>query len=473
VRPLYTVGVYGVGALALAACHAGAPEPPAPARPITVPALFDLSRVPDRPQLRVLGHSSTPAPRDSALRATGLGTVIDSAYDTAIENPIALDTNDARMYYMAGLAARFSDPTAASAALYWASRLDPSWAQPYFARWYVLRLAAQAATMSLGTGVTITKPVPLPDSILTRIDSLAVMAYSRDPFFDDALAMGDLSKRIHVQVSTVNIGRRAAVSRANDARIRQGAPMLASPKDIAVPHEWYIAYGSGDFAGAASQLAVSIQKHPDAITLYVYRARAQFFLAQYDSAVATMQAAVARIQTVESAKTLPVYFSKEAFTYAIGVAEQRHGRDSAARAAYQRTVTENLGFYMGHLHLANAALAVDDTATAITEATIAAEIRGDDPVVQFFLGYTLLHAGQNAEAVTHLDAAVRDDSAYALPYLYLAQARMTAHDTTAALGALRAFLVRARRDDDHRETVVAEIAALGGALTVGPASPRH
>jgi tetratricopeptide (TPR) repeat protein len=471
VRALYTIGVYVVGAFALAACHSGAPQAPAPARPVTVPTLFDLSRVPDRPQLRVVGHSGAPAPRDSTLRATGLATVIDSAYDTAIENPIVLDTNDAHLYYTAGLASRFADPAGASAAFYWASRIDPSWAQPYFARWYVLRLAAQSSAVSMGTGVTT--PTPLPDSILTRIDSLAVMAYSRDPFFDDALAMSDLSKRIHVQVSTVNIGRRAAVSRANDARIRQGAPMLASPKDIAVPHEWYIAYGSGDFAGAASQLAASIQKHPDAITLYVYRARAQFFLAQYDSAVATMQAAVARIQTVESAKTLPVYFSKEAFTYAIGVAEQRHGRDSAARAAYQRTVTENLGFYMGHLHLANAALAVDDTATAITEARIAAEIRGDDPVVQFFLGYTLLHAGQNAEAVTHLDAAVRDDSAYALPYLYLAQARMTTHDTTAALGALRGFLVRARRDDDHRETVVAEIAALGGALTVGPASPRH
>jgi tetratricopeptide (TPR) repeat protein len=425
---------------------------------------LDVSRVPARPSLGLSGHFGTPARRDAHAPTGGLASVIDSAYDNAITNPIELDTNDSRLYYVAGMAARHSDPAGASAAFYWASRLDPSWAQPYYARWYLLRTAAEGALMIAARTTSAAKQPPLPDSLRVRIDSLVLMAYSRDPYFDDGMTLGDMSTQIRRQVNWINNSRRAALERINDQRFRQGEPpLMANLGRAEIPHEWYIAYGNRDFAGAAAQLAVVIKKHPEAIGLYVYRAKAQFFLAQYDSAAATMQAAIARMEKVESAKTLPVYFSKEGFAYAVGIAEQRAGHDSAARAAYQRTVTENLGSYMGHLHLSNAALAVDDTATAITEARVAAEIRPDDPVVQLFLGYALLNAGQTADAAAHLGAAVRADSAYALPYLYLARATLTERDTAGTLLALRGFLARARQDDSQRATAQALVTAMSGA----------
>ncbi|HWZ58732.1 MAG TPA: hypothetical protein VNW46_07105, partial [Gemmatimonadaceae bacterium] len=234
-----------------------------------------------------------PAHRDSVATPIGPTALLDSAYDTAIENPIVLDTNDARLYYEAGLAARSVDPAGASAAFYWASRIDPSWAQPYFARWYLLSRIAQQRTVSLRSGPV--RSAPLPDSIRVRIDSLAVMAFSRDPFFDDGMTMTDLSRQLRAQVGLYNANRHAVISRINDNRLRAGQPpLMDNSGDATVPHEWFIAYGNRDFASAALLLAPLIKRHPDALVYYVYRAKAQFFLKQYDSASATMQAAVTR-----------------------------------------------------------------------------------------------------------------------------------------------------------------------------------
>lgn len=466
-RVLATIGL---AAVVPAACHtAGAPEAPAPLDAAAVPATFDLSRVPNRPELVAGNYGRRPTgARDSITPPIGgVASALDHAYQTATESPIPVDTNDARVYYAAGLAAINLDPAAASAAFYWASRIDPSWAQPYFARWYALR-AAGRRRMAVRAGAPL--PAPLPPAVKTRIDSLVVLAYSRDPFFDEGLTMGDLSATVRARVAIVNGARHRAIDQINSARLQEGEPpFYDNSGGVQVPHEWYMSYGARQFDSAARQLAPVIKKNPDAIALYVYRAKALFYLGQYDSAAAVMQAAIGRMEKLESAKTLPVYFSKEGFTYAIGMAYQQQHRDSASRAAYQRTVTENLGFYMAHLHLANAALVASDTATALTEARLAAEIRPDDPVVQLFLGYALLNAGQPAEAAAHLATAVRADSAFALPYMYLGQAAIAQHDTAGAIAALRGYVVRSRQDEsERRDVAVATINALRGTISAVP-----
>jgi tetratricopeptide (TPR) repeat protein len=415
--------------LAVAGCHEGAPPAPLPT---TLPAFFDVSRRPDRPRLIVSGPAAT-----------------------------SLDTNDARFYYAAGMAVRDTNPEGASAAFYWASRLDPSWAEPYYARWYVLHGVTAVPLRVVRAGRQMV--AFLSDSGRALVDSLALMAYRRDPYFDDGLAMGDLVAEMRIEVTAANLGQ-IDLRYMNDMLAQRDEPPLAisigHSRRAAMPHDWYVAYGDRDFARASARLAATIRKNPEAYGLYVYRAKAQFFLRQYDSAAATMRSAVARLETTPPAAPLPIYFSREEFTYAVGMAEQVNGHDSAARAAYQQTVTENPRSYMGHLHLANAALAAGDTALAIAQASVAADIQPDDPVVQLVLGYTLLNAGQTDDAATHLDAAVHADSDYALPYLYLGQARVAQRDTAGAVAALRGFLARARRGDTHRRTVRATLAAL-------------
>jgi tetratricopeptide (TPR) repeat protein len=448
------------------ACAGGtkpATTAPAPLDPGAVPALFDLSKVPKRPEL-IVGHYGRRVQHDtSATARIGVGSILDSAFVSAVDSPIPVDTNDARLYYAAGIAAArlHVDPTDASAAFYWASRIDPSWAEPYFARWYVLRVAAEQR-VRVRPGAP--RPAPLPHAVLLSIDSLILVAYARNPFLDDGLVMHDLSRNAINRIATARNAHRAVVERENDYRMREGeAPLLETWTTTPAPRAWYIAYGARQFDSASSQLAPLIKKNPDNIGLYVYRAKALFFMRQYDSAANVLRVAVDRITHMDSVKTLPIYISKEQLVYSIGMAYQFAREDSAARETYQQTVTENLGSYMGHLHLANSALAVRDTATAITEGRMAAEIRPDDPVVQLFLGYTLLQARQDADAATQLGLAVRADSSYALPYMYLGEAYMMQHDTANAIAALRGYIARSRADQtEFREGAQAAITALGG-----------
>jgi tetratricopeptide (TPR) repeat protein len=392
--------------------------------------MFDLSRVPDRPQL--------------VYRATGAA--------------LPPDTNDASLYYAAGVASLSADPAGASAAFYWASRLNPSWAEPYFARWYVLQKEARARRWQKTLREAL-RPA-LPDTMQRRIDSLVVVAAYHNPFFDEQIQSIDFANQARHGVAAV----RERVKEENVVREEEGRLPLLMPRQTTVPHSWYLAYAERHFDSASADLAVLIAKYPDALPLYVYRSKAQYALAQYDSAAATLHSAISRVDRRDSTKVWPVYFAPDMFYYAVGIAESEPKHDSAAQAAFQAAVTLNLGFYMAHLHLASLALNHRDSATALVEARIAAEIRPEDPVVQLFLGYTLLSAHRPDEAIEHLRAATVADPYFALPYYYIGQASELAHDTSASLTAYRAFLAHASRADNLRPSAEEALAVLGGAV---------
>jgi thioredoxin-like negative regulator of GroEL len=388
--------------------------------------------------------------------------------DTVPEDSIRPDTNDSRAYYSAGLAARGFNPALASAAFYWASRLDPGWADPYFARWYTLRRAPyilpyiQRVRRDPKDGPP--QPVGVPDSVWVRIDSLFLQASVRNPFVDEHIYFGDMVALARGQILLANNLQSRMIDQINSQRIAQGAAPVATPRRIEMRETWLTAYAKRDFATAARLLAPLIKSNRDNLELYIHRANAFFNIQQYDSCNAMLRAAMARIETKEAARTLPAYLSKELFVYAIGIAQEQAGNQPAARAAYEQTVSENLGFYMAHLHIASVAMNARDTVAAVTEALAATQIRPDDPVVQFFTGYTLMAAGKRQDAIEHLRAAIATDPYYALPYLYLGQALQQSDDTTGALANFREFLARSRRDDNRRPTVEATVAILSGGL---------
>src|SRR5438046_6606044 len=89
--------------------------------------------------LSLLGRSRAlqcaPAPRTPALsHLTVLQALADSGKDLPRPRlPAGSDTNAALAYYNFGT--RWNAPTdTAEMALFWASRLDPSWAEPLYAR---------------------------------------------------------------------------------------------------------------------------------------------------------------------------------------------------------------------------------------------------------------------------------------------------------------------------------------------------
>ncbi len=250
--------------------------------------------------------------------------------------------------------------------------------------------------------------------------------------------------------------------RLNYERMTHGEAPLKAPR-TELAHTWFTAFIGHDFASAQRMLIPVINKYPDSLELYLYRAKAQFYLKQYDSSTTTLRAAITRIESKEAARTLPVYFPKAMFTYAVATAQQASGNDTAARTAYQETLDQNLGFYMAHVQLASSAFHANDTATALTEALTATQIRPDDPVVQLFAGYSLLTAGRGDEAVEHMRSAINADPYYAAPYLYLGEALRQLHDTADAIAAYSDFLAHARRRDPERPAAQAALNALTAA----------
>ena len=378
--------------------------------------MYDFSRAPDRPPV-ALGFGRAP------------------------------DTNDAGTYYRAALSEMWFYPARASAALYWASQLNPGWADPYFARWFVLRNPRRQ----------------LPDSVQKRVDSLVLMAEIRNPFFDERLMMDPFANQVRGQAAMAQRQADAARKAENQRRLANNQPLLYTTR-IQVPHTWYLAFAERQFDSASHDLAREISKHPDVLGLYVYRAKALYYLDQYDSAAAVLAAAVARIVKKDTTQFLPVYFSRELFYYSIGIAEREAKHDSSASVAFQHTVTENLGFYMAHLNLASQALKRRDTATAIEEARLAAQIRPSDVLAQLYLGYSLFTAGHPADAIDPLRTAIADDPYFALSYFYLAAAREAVHDTAGSIDGYRGFLAHAAQNDTLRKTARFAIVHLGGTL---------
>jgi tetratricopeptide (TPR) repeat protein len=400
--------------------------------------MYDLARVPDRPPVVFSGAVQNKV------------VPVDSAGQHVLHlEPELPDTNDANTYYRAGLASLWKNPSSASASFYWASQLNPGWADPYFARWYTLQVMPRVARRRL------------PDSVQQRVDSLVLTAMIHDPFFDERLTMNDFVGQVHSHVALAQKQVNEAVSQENQRRFQAGEPMLTASR-LEIPHTWYLAFAERHFDSASHDLAREIKKHPDALALYVYRSKAQYYLRQYDSAAATLAAAIRRVDLKDTTKLLPVYFSREMFYYASGIALMDAKHDSAARLAFENAVTENLGFYMAHLHLASRAIARRDSATAINEARIAAQIRPTDPLAQFLLGYSLLDAGHPADAIDALRAAVADDPYFALPYFYLAQAREAVHDTVGSRESYRGFMAHAALKDTLRKTAARAISRLGG-----------
>ena len=354
--------------------------------------------------------------RPAAAQAPALA-VLDPMFDlsaTPKRPPLAalatLDSNDAREYYDVGLASIDTNQALASAAFYWASRLDPAWAEPYYDRWYILHRA---------------EPRAIGDSLRTLVDSLFTLALVHDPYVDEQVGMQGRSN-----------------------------PRIAP---------WYFAYSGRRFDLASAELARVIRKYPDTMVLYVYRAKATYYLGQYDTAAAILKDALSRIEAKDTSRLYRRYISRAAIAYAMGVAYQQAHRDSAATAAFQETLTENLGFHMAHLHLASEALAARDTAMAISEARLAADIAPTDAPVQLFLGKTLLDHRNGADAIGPLRAAIVADPYYALPYYYMGQASELVHDMAGAIAGYRGYLARAKRRDILRESAEKALAALGGA----------
>ena len=381
----------------------------------------------------VLSFCSPPQPpQPTVARLAELHGIVDSGGELPRPRlPPGADTNAAAAYY------NFAEPLVrlsakldtAEMALYWASRLDPAWPDPIYARGMVLLRALQHdafQTWLKTRSIKTARHVGLTPRQVQLVDSLLRIAWARNPFLYTGLEVPQVDPR------------------------RLGDPVQRAS----------FAYATRQFARAESLFAVALRQHPEDVGVRIDRARALFFLGRYDSTVAELEAARDSVRGRAEARMSAVAISGEMFEYAIGIARVQQDDFPAARAAFERALTANLGFYWAHARLAGAALSLGDTTAALAELDVAVQLEGRDPALRLYDGVVLAGAGRLTEAAGQLEQAIALDPYYAAPYYWLATVSQARGNSREAIEHYRQFLTHASRLDADRQRALGALGEL-------------
>jgi predicted negative regulator of RcsB-dependent stress response len=389
-----------------------------------------------------------------------LGPAVAAQSRNAFKRPrlaAGADTNDARAYFINGVALLKRDPWTAAAAFYWASRIEPGWPEALYAR----RVAGLLAQENLLTGYLEGARSVITSRPAQQLDSLEYQAQRLNPFF-----LRDLDERLFAGyvVAAYKRERRRAGERPLD---------LADEGELNFLVDQYLRSGTSIPLRAA--LAASQRRFTEALDLYgqvlsqyrykaeirAERARIFYVVGSYDSALVELQSALSELRQLDTARLTPVYVSRELLEHAIGMIHEAAGDTAAARAAYGRALQENLSYSPAHVRLAGLELIKGDTATALAEFDLAVQVAPTEAPPRLAYGLLLAQTHQWDEAVLHLRRAAELEPYYALPHYVLGYVAEAQGQRDAALAGYRAFLARASMRGRLRNAVAERVADLG------------
>jgi Tfp pilus assembly protein PilF len=342
------------------------------------------------------------------------------------------DTNSAGAYYYWGLGQLEANPRAAQDAFYWASRLEPAWADPLYAQRIAFHMSNLERFWKYLTG---TKYV-LKSAEVRRADSLHFRALLRDPFFF----------RRHDKM---------LIDRLYEAMTGQYGMISGDPEMRA----WF-AYSQTQFPQAVELYARAIAKDPKNYELHAERARAFYHMNRFDSAVAELNLALAGYRKEDDEDLVVLYESKAMYEYSIANAYIQARNLPQAREALGRALSEDLSFYIAHQRMAALALAAGDTATALSEYQLAVELNNDDATLGTEYGAVLALLGKFAEAEPHLLRAIEIEPWYARPYALLASTYEGLGKTAEAVAQYNKFLELAAQNHEMSAVAQARLTAL-------------
>lgn len=364
----------------------------------------------------------------------------------------AADTNDARAYYRLGQQRLERRPDEAAAAFYWASQIDPGWADPLYGRHIALLMSDPRRLVRYWEGDRRTRT----SAEVVAIDSLYFRALRIDPFVQRPLEREVVRVLLMSLLGADAPGADAALASFYTARMMQNMPPLLRARVLA---------GEGKVVQAlqAYDEALRDNRRRSETRRFIRHERGRMFaLVGNDSAaLAELQQAIDLGVEEEREELVRFYNSKAVLEHSRGLVLERGGELDAAREAYSRALIEDLSYHPAHLRLGMLALAVGDTATATQELGLAVETGGDDPVARVVYATLLARLRRVDEAQVQLQAAVAAAPYWAEPWYMLGLMREWGAPGDAT-EAYRGFMQRARRDDPRRAQVEPLIAAAGG-----------
>jgi tetratricopeptide (TPR) repeat protein len=360
------------------------------------------------------------------------------------------DTNSAQAYYQRGMALLDSRPEAAVDAFYWATRLEPGWAEA----WYARRTAMLMARPQL-VGIHLKPRRSERDArALRETDSLYLRALGLDPFVPPRLD----KRALHSQLREMAPRELRATEDPEALDLMAELVMLQSGPGLR---------GWNDFAKERypQALAAYAEALPEARNrsgIHAQRARIFFMTDRPDSALAEMRNALRQSGGESGTEVLFRVDSRALLEHSLGVILEKTGDRDGAREAYGRALREDASYHPAHAALASLAAAAGDTAAALREMELAVQAAGSDPVLRYGLARLLSLAGRFAEAEPHLREAIRAEPCYAPPYALLGGVLEKQGHAAPALEQYRAFLEHASRDHELVPAIRERISALGG-----------
>jgi tetratricopeptide (TPR) repeat protein len=353
------------------------------------------------------------------------------------------DTNSAQAYYTFGMRVVRTDPRHAADAFYWAAQINPTWAQPLYARRIALLLAADDSFITLymqgDRGVHRSKRGAF-------IDSLELRARMLDPFvirdLDEELLRGYI-------LAVFQMSQYGA-DRVNGAAASEFSFYLDSYWKTEAPP-----YMRAVLAASERRFPEALRYYRDALSqnkqeaaeIHLARGQIFFLIGNNDSARVEMQLGLDTLRGRDTRDFVYVYESKGVLEHSIGLIDERQGLLGQAREAFVRALQEDLSYYPAHLHLSVLAMTDGDTTTALNEMDLAAQIRDDDPWVQTAYASLLAQLGHIDEADQHLNRVVALAPFYAPSYYALGRVAELAKKPADAAQHYHAFLAHAAVQD--------------------------
>jgi tetratricopeptide (TPR) repeat protein len=372
------------------------------------------------------------------------------------------DTNDAQAYFAYGVRRFESDPEVAAAAFYWAARLDPGFADAWYARRTALLMKDEGLRRTFvngGRNARDSKQLRALDSLYLRALNLNPLLYRR---FDKRLLTSHITREMLREAqrsgSDVSPGE---VDYAISTWLQKAGPEFRA----------WVAYGDGQFDEALRLYASAEKSTKFKAGVRIERGRIFGMKGQLDSAVAQLRLALTEMRSRDTKDLVYFYDSKALFEHTIGILLEQQSDFDGARDAYGKALQEDLAFYPAHQRLGLLALGMHDTTTALTELELAVQIAGDEPFLHYLYGWALGAAGKYQESSEQLKKAVELEPYFALPQVTLGQVYEQLHDGKNAQAAYTAYLARASQTAPQRQLATTRLREVTDILESAPRKP--
>lgn len=307
--------------------------------------------------------------------------------------PEGQDSNSAMAYYQLGSTLLAREPDRASDAFFWAARLDPGWAAPY----YGLRAAMLLNLPSTDLRLFFSDRRRARRNPRVEIsDSLGRVALLRNPFVD---------RRLDGVVLSTYIGR-----------VTDGAADLYDLGRMSRDFAAWVAYARGDYQAALVIYSEEVRRHPKDPNLRMDQAISFFAQGQLDSARSAVAAALALERTEEADEDDMWWLSHAYAEYSIGFLHGLSGAHDSAAAAYERALLDDVTFHPAHRELARVRAATGDTAGALSEFAAAARLAPAEAATLYEFGMLLMVSHRPDSAVIVLQEAAKAEPFYAMPH---------------------------------------------------------